>query len=139
MVPGGVGLSDPSVPPVDKHILTIFDVENRFVAYTAPIKPVRALMSEWGCLFALTREDNRLFQLTEKDIKSKLEILFKKNNYDIAVKIAKSQHYDEDGLKDIFRSGKKTFLFFLKKNNNRFGTKSPEMGFLKIDLELGTT
>ena len=83
-------------------MLTIFDVENRFVAYTAPIRPIHALLSEWGSLFALT-EDNRLFQLTEKDIRSKLEILFKKNNYDIAVKIAKSQHYNEEGLKDIFR------------------------------------
>ena len=107
MAPGLTASS--ATPASDKHTLTIFDVENRFVAYTAPVKPVRALMSEWGCLFALTT-DNRLFQLTEKDIKSKLEILFKKNNYDIAVKIAKSRHYDEEGLKDIFR------YYFCKQN-----------------------
>ena len=85
-----------------KHVLTVFDVANKFVAFTAPVKPVKALLSEWGLLFAIT-EDNRLFQLTEKDIQAKLDLLFKKNFYDIAVKIAKSQHYDEDGLIDIFK------------------------------------
>ncbi len=45
----------------------------------------------------------RLFQLTEKDIQTKLDILFKKNFYDVAVKVAKMQQYDEDGLVDIFR------------------------------------
>ena len=84
------------------HVLTVFDVANKFVAFTAPVKPVKALLSEWGLLFAIT-EDNRLFQLTEKDIQAKLELLFKKNFYDIAVKIAKSQQYDEDGLVDIFK------------------------------------
>ena len=85
-----------------KHVLTVFDVANKFVAFTAPVKPVKALLSEWGLLFAIT-EDNRLFQLTEKDIQAKLNLLFKKNFYDIAVKIAKSQQYDEDGLVDIFK------------------------------------
>ena len=85
-----------------KHVLTVFDVANKFVAFTAPVKPVKALLSEWGLLFAIT-EDNRLFQLTEKDIQAKLDLLFKKNFYDIAVKIAKSQQYDEDGLVDIFK------------------------------------
>ena len=41
--------------------------------------------------------------MVEKDKQSKLELLFKKNFYDIAVKIAKSQQYDEDGLVDIFK------------------------------------
>ena len=45
----------------------------------------------------------RLLQLTEKDIQTKLDILFKKNFYDVAVKVARMQHYDEDSLVDIFR------------------------------------
>lgn len=90
------------VEPIRKQILTIFDVQNKFVAFTAPIKPVVALVSDWGLLFALT-EDNRLCQLTEKDIQTKLDMLFRKNFYDVAVKVAKSQHYDEEGLIDIFR------------------------------------
>ena len=111
-VDGGGGSGGPRTSPTSvgqqggpsqvKHVLTVFDVANKFVAFTAPVKPVKALLSEWGLLFAIT-EDNRLFQLTEKDIQAKLDLLFKKNFYDIAVKIAKSQQYDEDGLVDIFK------------------------------------
>ena len=43
---------------VDRHILTVFDVTNKFVALAAPVRPVRALVSEWGLLFAVTM-DNR--------------------------------------------------------------------------------
>ena len=93
---------DGSAAVVDRHILTVFDVANKFVALAAPVRPVRALVSEWGLLFAITM-DNRLVQLTEKDIQSKLDMLFKRNFYDVAVKIAKSQQYDADGIVDIFR------------------------------------
>ena len=48
-------------------------------------------------------QDQKLFHLVEKDIQSKLDLLFKKNFYDIAIKIAKSNQYDSDGLVDIFR------------------------------------
>ncbi len=91
-----------SMSEAQKQTLTLFDVQNKFIAFTAPIKAVRALLSEWGLLYAVTT-DNKLIQLTEKDIQSKLELLFKKNFYDIAVKIAKAQQYDEDSLVDIFR------------------------------------
>ena len=86
-----------------KQILTIFDIQNKFIAYSAPIKAIKALTSEWGLLYGLNDANDVLFQLVEKDIQSKLELLFKKNFYDIAIKIAKSHHYDNDGLKDIFR------------------------------------
>ena len=37
-----------------QHLLTVFDVENKYIAFAAPVKRVRALLSEWGALFALT-------------------------------------------------------------------------------------
>ena len=86
-----------------KHTLTIFDVPNKYIAYTAPIKPIKAITSEWGTLFAIMENDNSIFQLTEKDIQTKLDLLFKKNFYDVAIKIAKSNQYDSYGLVDIFR------------------------------------
>ena len=97
--------STPQPPPAEnvKQILTIFDIQNKFIAYSAPIKAIKALTSEWGLLYGLNDANDVLFQLVEKDIQSKLELLFKKNFYDIAIKIAKSHHYDNDGLKDIFR------------------------------------
>lgn len=66
------------------------------------MKPVLNVVSEWGSLFIVTVE-GKIHQLLEKDTQSKLAILFKKNFYDVAIKIAKNQHYDFDGLVDIFR------------------------------------
>ena len=43
-----------------------------------------------------------MYHLDEKDLQSKLSLLFKKNLYDIAIRIAKSQQYDMDGLVDIY-------------------------------------
>ena len=87
----------------NKHTLTIFDVQNKFIAYTSPLKPIKAITSEWGTLYAITEGDNKVYQLTERDIQTKLDRLFKKNFYDVAIKIAKSNQYDSYGLVDIFR------------------------------------
>ena len=48
-------------------------------------------------------QDGRIHQLQEKDTQVKLSMLFKKNFYDVAIKIAKNQQVDSDGLVDIFR------------------------------------
>ena len=44
-----------------------------------------------------------MIQLIEKDLQSKLQILFKKNFYDVAIKIARNQNLGKEGLVDIFR------------------------------------
>lgn len=44
-----------------------------------------------------------VYHLDEKDLQSKLSLLFKKNLYDIAVRIAKSNQHDPEGLADIFK------------------------------------
>ena len=54
-------------------------------------------------MYSLGDRDNKLFNLAEKDIQTKLDLLFKKNFYDIAIKVAKSHQYDNEGLVDIFR------------------------------------
>ena len=61
----------------NKQTLTVFDVHNKYVAFTAPVKPIKAILSEWGLLFAITEGDHRLVQLTEKDIKVRmLELMY---------------------------------------------------------------
>ena len=47
--------------------------------------------------------DGKVIQLIEKDLQSKLQILFKKNFYDVAIKIARNQNLGKEGLVDIFR------------------------------------
>ena len=87
---------------LEKATLTVFDVQNRYIGFSAPIKPILAVVSEWGSIFVVS-QDGKIHQLIEKDTQTKLEILFRKNFYDVAVKIAKNQHYDSEGLVDIFR------------------------------------
>ena len=69
----------------DKTSVTIFDVHNKFIAFTVPIIDASSVISEWGSLFVLTK-DKKLHQLVEKDLHSKLDILFKKNLYDVAIR-----------------------------------------------------
>ncbi|XP_063243527.1 vacuolar protein sorting-associated protein 11 homolog isoform X2 [Bacillus rossius redtenbacheri] len=86
----------------EKHMVTVLDIQNKFLVFSAPMKEVRAVLVEWGCLYVLGA-DHRLCQLQEKDLQSKLALLFKKNLYDVSIRIAKSQQYDSDGLVDMFR------------------------------------
>ena len=48
-------------------------------------------------------QEGKIHQLSEKETQDKLNLLFKKNFYDVAIKIAKNQHVDSEGLVDIFR------------------------------------
>ncbi|ESO93774.1 hypothetical protein LOTGIDRAFT_182193 [Lottia gigantea] len=83
------------------NLLTVYDIQNKFIAYSAPYQEVIDVMCEWGSLYILAG-DRKLYQLQEKDTQTKLDMLFKKNNYTLAISLAKSQQYDHDGLIDIF-------------------------------------
>lgn len=90
----------PSTPA--KSLITIIDLTNKFIVYTQQITRIVALFIEFGTCF-LVSEDNIVHHLSEKDLQSKLDLLFKRNLYDIAVRIAKSQQLNNEGLSDIFR------------------------------------
>lgn len=86
---------------LDMQIVTVYDIQNKFIAYSAPYPDVIDIVSEWGSLYVLAG-DRKLYQLQEKDTQTKLEMLFNKKNYTLAISLAKSQQYDQDGLIDIF-------------------------------------
>ncbi|XP_024946618.1 vacuolar protein sorting-associated protein 11 homolog isoform X2 [Cephus cinctus] len=93
---------EPIPPGVDKHVITVLDIQNKFIVFSATMLSVQAVLSEWGGFFILSG-DNKLYHLDEKDLQSKLALLFKKNLYDVSIRIAKNQQYDAEGLVDIFR------------------------------------
>ncbi|KAF5277458.1 hypothetical protein FQA39_LY18488 [Lamprigera yunnana] len=84
------------------HTITILDIQNKFIVFSAVTSKIKAALIEWGGLYLLD-SDNKMHHLDEKDLQSKLLLLFKKNLYDVSIRIAKSQQYDTDGLVDIFR------------------------------------
>ena len=89
------------VSGLEKDMLSIYDITNKFIAYSAPFPDVTAVLGEWGSLHVITRNGS-IYQLEEKDTQTKLATLFRKNMYDMAITLAKSQHYS-DGLVEIFR------------------------------------
>ncbi|PIK39430.1 putative vacuolar protein sorting-associated protein 11-like [Apostichopus japonicus] len=97
-IPRGIG-GDGGGKVMD--MVTVYDVTNKFIAYSAPVPEVISVIVEWGSLYILGG-DRKLYLLREKDTQTKLETLFKKNLYVMAINLAKSQHYDSDGLIDIF-------------------------------------
>lgn len=84
------------------YTLTVIDVTNRFIVFTAQIEPVTSVFIEFGTCYVLTN-NKLMYHLEEKDIQSKLNSLYNKNMYDTAVKIAKNNQYDAEGLSDIFK------------------------------------
>ncbi|XP_048417987.1 vacuolar protein sorting-associated protein 11 homolog isoform X2 [Stegostoma tigrinum] len=86
----------------EKQILTIYDLDNKFIAYTAAFDDIVDVLSEWGSLYVLN-SNRKISVLQEKDTQTKLEMLFKKNLFVMAINLAKSHHLDNDGLADIFR------------------------------------
>lgn len=70
--------------------------------FSSPIDATATILVEFGTCFIITT-GKEVFHLDEKDLQSKLSLLFKKNLYDIAVRIAKSNQYDSEGLAEIFK------------------------------------
>ncbi|ODN06411.1 Vacuolar protein sorting-associated protein 11 [Orchesella cincta] len=90
---------------VESYHLTIFDCANKFVAFQSTIhssEPIKVAASEWGCLFLLT-SDGSFWQLKERDLQTKMTVFYKKNHYDLAIKVAKCNNFDPEGMADIYR------------------------------------
>lgn len=84
------------------YTLTVIDVVNRFIVFTTQIEAVSSVFVEFGTCYVLLR-DKTMFHLDEKDLHSKLSSLYKKNMFDTAVKIARNNQYDAEGLSGIFK------------------------------------
>ena len=65
--------------------VSVYDVENRYVGFSGSFPQVVSVVCEWGSIYVLANNGKQLFQLSEKDTQSKLQILFKKNLYQMAI------------------------------------------------------
>ena len=69
----------------DAHVITVLDIQNKFTVYSSVFQEVLAVLPEWGSFYILAKDRN-LHHLVEKDLRSKLDLLFKKNLYDISIR-----------------------------------------------------
>ena len=84
------------------HTLYIYDLKNKFIAFMATFPPIRALCCEWGKIIVFSN-NYRVYTLGEKDTQTKLDVLFKKNLYSIAINLATRQSFDMNIVMEIFR------------------------------------
>ncbi|KAG7312382.1 hypothetical protein JYU34_001870 [Plutella xylostella] len=94
--------STSNAPAPKSHHVTILDIQNKFIVFSKTFEEIDAIITEWGSFYILTKS-KELIYLDEKDLQSKLTLLFKKNLYDVAIRIASSQHYDAEGLTEIHK------------------------------------
>ncbi|GJJ12060.1 hypothetical protein Clacol_006301 [Clathrus columnatus] len=83
--------------------VTIFDVENKFIAYTDTFEEgVRNIFCQWEQVFVLTT-DGKLFSLQEKPTSAELEILFGRSFYVVAINVAKTRNLDAASVADVHK------------------------------------
>ncbi|KAJ8712181.1 hypothetical protein PYW07_005023 [Mythimna separata] len=100
--PNKSAASTSTAPAPKSHHITILDIQNKFIVFSKTFEEIDAVLTEWGSFYILTKNKEMIY-LEEKDLQSKLTLLFKKNLYDVAIRIASSQHYDDAGLTEIYK------------------------------------
>ncbi|KAF2018670.1 vacuolar protein sorting-associated protein 11 [Aaosphaeria arxii CBS 175.79] len=95
----GVGASD----VFNTSTFTLLNTELRFVAHQEQLSSqVKAVVSEWGDLFVLTT-DGKIFRYHEKPFNQKLDILYQRNLYVLAINLAQKAGLDSSQQNVILR------------------------------------
>eukprot|EP01018_Ginkgo_biloba_P031346 Gb_07923 [translate_table: standard] len=86
----------------NKNVFNIYDLKNRLIAYSLPVGEVAHMLCEWGNIILLTG-DHKVLCIGEKDMESKLDMLFKKNLYTVAINLVQSQQADAAATAEVLR------------------------------------
>ena len=83
--------------------LTIFDPENKLVAFTTTFdEGISEVWEAWGEVWVLT-EGGKLFRLKEQALAASLSTLFSRNLYTLAVSLAQSRALPPSEVAEIYR------------------------------------
>ena len=91
-----------------QQVVTIYNLANEFIEYGVTLfrngktEYISFILNVWGMILIVTRT-HTVFGLKEKDLQTKLNSLFEKHQYEIALSIAQSNQIDYNGLLDIHR------------------------------------
>ncbi|KAF9532799.1 hypothetical protein CPB83DRAFT_880452 [Crepidotus variabilis] len=100
---GNLVAKSPNAGESDITKLTVFDPENKLIAYSGTFKQgVREVISQWGNIYILST-DGKLMCLKEKPTVDKLDMLYRKGLYLLALNLAATQNLDESSVADIRR------------------------------------
>ncbi|KAK9481024.1 hypothetical protein V1514DRAFT_65848 [Lipomyces japonicus] len=85
---GIVGAIPTSDDPFHTAKFTIFDTDNKFIAYKGQFPGgVKGIFAEWSDLYVLGG-DGQLYRHSERDLNQKLDILYQRNLYSLALGLA---------------------------------------------------
>ncbi|KAK2995647.1 hypothetical protein RJ640_013604 [Escallonia rubra] len=85
-----------------RNTFNIYDLKNRLIAHSIVVKEVSYLLCEWGNII-LIMSDKTALCIGEKDMESKLDMLFKKNLYTVAINLVQSQQADAAATAEVLR------------------------------------
>eukprot|EP00475_Leptophrys_vorax_P003669 TRINITY_DN12152_c0_g1_i2.p1 TRINITY_DN12152_c0_g1~~TRINITY_DN12152_c0_g1_i2.p1 ORF type:complete len:731 (-),score=192.03 TRINITY_DN12152_c0_g1_i2:68-2260(-) len=80
-----------------KNSINIYDLNNQLVVFSGKFDTVQDIIIEWASLFVVSTSGT-IQKLSEKDLSKKMELLFKRNMYQVAINMAKSQQV---GIREI--------------------------------------
>ncbi|GLU08050.1 hypothetical protein SLE2022_249790 [Rubroshorea leprosula] len=86
----------------NKDIFNIYDLKNRLIAHSLVVKEISHMLCEWGNII-LIMPDKSALCIAEKDMESKLDMLFKKNLYTVAINLVQSQQADAAATAEVLR------------------------------------
>ncbi|KAM7503746.1 hypothetical protein LguiB_002650 [Lonicera macranthoides] len=86
----------------DTNTFNVYDLKNRLIAHSIVVKEVSHMLCEWGNIILIMTNKSALC-IGEKDMQSKLDMLFKKNLYTVAINIVHSQHADAAATAEVLR------------------------------------
>ena len=98
-----------------KQTCTVYSLGNNLIASSFSIPgQLVGFLSEWNGLYGIYNSSTapvmgksssvpHMMLCKEKDLKTKMEILFRKNQYDIAVSLAKGHNVGAEGIAEILR------------------------------------
>ncbi|KAL8031083.1 hypothetical protein ABFX02_13G002900 [Erythranthe guttata] len=85
-----------------KNTFNIYDLKNRLIAHSIAVQEVSHMLCEWGTIVLIMADKSALF-IVEKDMESKLDLLFKKNLYTVAINLVQSQQADAVATAEVLR------------------------------------
>ncbi|GAV78365.1 Clathrin domain-containing protein/VPS11_C domain-containing protein [Cephalotus follicularis] len=84
------------------NTFNVYDLKNRLIAHSLVVKEVSHMLCEWGNIILIMTDKSALY-IGEKDMESKLDMLFKKNLYPVAINLVQSQQADAAATAEVLR------------------------------------
>ncbi|WVQ73487.1 hypothetical protein IAR50_003059 [Cryptococcus sp. DSM 104548] len=90
-------------PSADIAKITVFDLKNKLVGYSGTYKDgVRDVFCQWGEIY-VHGGSGKLARLEEHSTQAKLDVLYRRNLFTLAISLARQQGLGDAGVSDIHR------------------------------------